>query len=132
MESGEASANFSEESNDLDFNSCLSDRENRRVYLITCTRANLDRFPNCLAFSYIVLEAFNNGESSKKVVQWTCCIEDHANGAKHFHMAVKLDVTRRWNPVKNFICVTNMSPTCNQIYYIEITLHKRVTTCHQY
>ena len=59
MESGEASANFSEESNDLDFNSWLSERENRQVYL------------------------------------------------------------------------TNMSPTCDQ-NYIEITLHKRVTTCHQY
>lgn len=103
MESGEASTNFCEESNDLDFNSPLRERENRRVYLITYARANLDRFPNCLAFSDIVLEAFNNGKSSKKVVEWACCIEDHADGAKHFHMAVKLNGTRRWNPVKNFI-----------------------------
>ena len=94
---------LSENLDNVEFARPLGDRQNRRVYLITYSRANLKTIPDCEAFSKCILEAFDEGKSNKKVVEWACCMEDHADGGKHYHMAVSLDGTRRWNPVRNSI-----------------------------
>ena len=82
----------------------FDDNESRRAFLLTYSQADLSRFNNCKRFAECVLAALNEGKSNKSVLEWACCMEDHADGVgKHFHMAVKLNGTRRWRPVKNKI-----------------------------
>ena len=87
----------------MDFTQVLGERENKRTYLITYAQADLTRFPACKSFAECVLTAFNEGESKVKVVEWACCRENHADGGQHYHMSIKLDGSRRWNPIKSFI-----------------------------
>ena len=94
---------LSENLDNVEFARPLGDRQNRRVYLITYSRANLKMIPDCEAFSKCIFEAFDEGKSDDKVVEWACCMEDHADGGKHYHMAMSLDGTRRWNPLRNSI-----------------------------
>ena len=91
---------------ELDFtsNSPISPRESRRTYLLTYSKADMERFPDCTSFANCILEAFDSGKSSAKVVQWATCIENHTDGkSKHFHMAVKLSATRRWYAVSKYL-----------------------------
>lgn len=77
--------------------------ESRRVYLLTYSQADLEKFPNCQSFSNIIIDSFNQVKSSRTIKEWACCQEQHGNGGFHYHMAVSLNGTRRWRPVKNFI-----------------------------
>lgn len=73
--------------------------QQRMVFLITYSQANLTLFPTSESFGQEVAKAFG-GE--KLVKEWACCIEDHANGGKHFHMSIKFFRSQRFKPVKKY------------------------------
>ena len=87
----------------LHFGQELGERQTRRVYLITYSQANLEQIPNCQAFANCVLEAFSQGSNKSDPEHWSCCMEDHRDGGKHYHMAIKLSAPKRWKPVKNYL-----------------------------
>ena len=63
---------------ELDFNQSLGDRQVRRVYLITYSQANLEKFPNCTVFTDKILEYFTTvKDDNNPPVQWACCQEPH-------------------------------------------------------
>ena len=71
--------------------------DQRSVYLITYSRADLSKVETREDFAQIWLQAF--GENS--VQQWACCCEKHAEGdGVHFHLAIKFKKIRRWKKVK--------------------------------
>ena len=45
-------------------------------------------------FSKCILDAFTKDKSSRTVKEWTCCMEDHADGGKHYRMSLDLSGTR--------------------------------------
>ena len=82
-----------------------TENENRRSYLLTYAQAGIQKFPNCLTFSECILDAFTNGKSSRTLKKWPCCMEDHDDGGKHYHMVLNLSGKRIWRPIKN--CIYN-------------------------
>ena len=74
----------------------------RSVYLITYSQADLEKFPNRSAFAKAVVTSFENG-SSNVVEHWCCSQESHANGGQHYHLALKLNRSRRWLQSKRFL-----------------------------
>lgn len=79
----------------------LNPRQQRQVYLITYSQADILRFPTRQSFSDAVLEAF--APTPATPLRWVCGKEDHQDGNYHYHMAIKLDRTQRWLAVKNRI-----------------------------
>ena len=76
----------------------------RSVYLLTYSQADLSIFPDRQSFADAVCEAVSNCKGPKsKVVQWSCCQENHKKGGKHYHMALKLDRVRRWLPIRDYL-----------------------------
>ena len=69
MESEIGIDSLRENLDNVEFARPLGDRQSRRVYLITNSRANLKTIPDCKAFSKCILEAFDEGKSNKKVVE---------------------------------------------------------------
>ena len=92
---------------EIDFNQTLDVRDQRRSFLITYTQADLEKVPNCMRFAEIVLQGFNEGPSNREVSQWACCMEDHADGGKHYHLAILFSGARRWIGIKNSIMQTH-------------------------
>ena len=85
------------DNDELDFVSTNATAQSRRTYLLTYSCADMEKFPDCAAFAKCVLDAFESGKSSARVVQWAVCKENHSDAvSKHYHMAVKLSATRRW------------------------------------
>ena len=74
----------------------------RRVYLITYTNANTELY-NREKFCTTVIEAFKAVTRGGSVKQWACCMEQHENGAYHFHMCVLLNNLQCWIKVKKYI-----------------------------
>ena len=95
------------ENNDfeIDFDRELNVRQTRRVYLITYSQADLGKIPNCQAFVDCILEAFSqrNENQASHPEHWSCCMEDHRDGGKHYHLAIKLSAPKRWNAAKNYV-----------------------------
>ena len=59
------------------------------------------RFPDCDSFAKCVLEDFEQGKSTTRVVQWTACLENHIDMEyKHCHME---NGTRRWYGVFKYL-----------------------------
>ena len=76
----------------------------RSTYLITYSRADLKIFPTRKSFADAVVESFQHKSSSKaSVKQWVCCAEKHADGAPHYHIAIKLTEPKRWKSAKNYL-----------------------------
>ena len=73
--------------------------QQRRVFLITYSQADLSIFPTSETFGKEVAKAFGG---DKIVKEWACCIEDHANGGKHFHVSIKFFRSERFKPVKKY------------------------------
>ena len=75
----------------------------RRVYLITYNQA--DTVSSRQRFADLVLEAFHfrDENTESRVEQWSCCLEYHADGGVHFHMAIKLSKPRRGLAVRQFM-----------------------------
>jgi len=70
--------------------------DQRRVFLITYSKADMSTFPTRESFSEQIVKAF--GE--RFIVEWACCIEDHpTTGGKHFHMAISFNRSLRFAPV---------------------------------
>ena len=61
----------------------------RKVYLVTYSQANLEKFPTRLSFARAVLCSFV--ETPATVVHWSCSREEHRESGSHYHMALKLD-----------------------------------------
>ena len=72
----------------------LRERAVRKVYLITYSQVELERFPTRQSFVDAVLYSFY--DTPAEIVQWCCCQEQHANSGVHYHMAIKLDRNQRW------------------------------------
>ena len=64
--------NKNEENNNScdEFEENSSDGDSRRVFLLTYSQADLDRFPTCKEFSDTVIAAFEKVKSSRKVKEW--------------------------------------------------------------
>ena len=77
----------------------------RSVYLITYSQAYLSIFSDRKSFPDAVCEAVMNCEGPKtKVIQWTCCQENHKKqGKQHYHMAIKLHKIKRWLPIWKYL-----------------------------
>ena len=62
------------------------------------------RLPDCDSFPKCVLEAFEQGKSTARVVQWAACLENHSDKErKHYYMEIKLSGTRRWYGVFKYL-----------------------------
>ena len=82
----------------------LNRRQMRTVYLVTYSRTDADIVSSRDSFAVVVLDSFLNDDPNAqgKVVQWVCSQESHKDGGNHYHMAVKLDRSRRWFKVRNY------------------------------
>ena len=76
----------------------LDPRQSRRVYLLTYSKANVEKFLSRQCFSSAVTKAF--AETGAEVSHWACCQEYHKNKEIHYHMAVNMTKLRRWKSVK--------------------------------
>ena len=74
----------------------------RSVYMITYSRADLQKVPNKEAFAEIITEAFNRSGAAK-IKQYICCIEKHKDGAPHYHICIKLDRQKKWKAVRKYL-----------------------------
>jgi len=77
------------------------------VYLITYSRADMEKVPNREKFAEIVIDAFEKVNVAK-VQQWVVCIENHeqsevGQSTKHYHMALKLNQRMRWARVRQYL-----------------------------
>jgi len=75
-------------------------RLQRRVYLVTYSKASLEKFPTRESFGYCVEEAFNGGTGKVKVVHWASCMEKHKDDTEHYHVSLKLSNCKKWKSVK--------------------------------
>ena len=73
-------------------------KKSRRVYLITYSHSNMEKFPTRESFGNMVAAEFTT--NSVFVMYWACCKEYHMDGSPHYHMALKLNDTKRWLEVK--------------------------------
>ena len=80
----------------------IGGRAVRKVYVITYSNANTDLYDR-EKFSTIVIEGFAAVTQGGLVNQWACCMEQHENGAYHFHMCVLLSKLHWWIKVKKYI-----------------------------
>lgn len=74
----------------------------RSVYLITYSRADLEKVATKEVFAEIILEAFTkNGNVNVK--QYIVCKESHKDGAPHFHMCIKLAKQKKWKAIRKYL-----------------------------
>ena len=99
----------------------------RSVYLITYSQADLEKFQNRSDFAKAVVSSFESG-SLKVVKHWFCSQESHAHGGQHYHVAIKLNKSRRWLHSKRFL-VENFGITVNysSVHYNYYSAWKYVT-----
>ena len=78
----------------------LGVRDTRQVYLVTYSQADLVKFPSRKQFAEALVLAFSKDNN---VIQWCCCLENHEDGGKHYHVAIKLERKQRWLKIKRFL-----------------------------
>ena len=71
-------------------------------------QADMGKMANCQAFADCILEAFSQSQGNQKdntiyPEHWSCCMEDHKDGGKHYHMAIKLSAPKWWKGVKDYV-----------------------------
>lgn len=82
--------------------SLLHNTHVRRVYLITYSQVNAEKFPTRESFVCAVLDAFT--ACNNQVINWVCSRENHQRTTGfHYHMTVKLRERRRWVRVRNIL-----------------------------
>ena len=86
---------------DEDFMS--NNNNGRRTYLVTYSRADLEKFPTRESFGQMVADHFNAGTAKAKVEYFACCLEHHDNGLPHYHVSLKLSGPKKWLRVKQSI-----------------------------
>ena len=75
----------------------------RSTYLVTYSQANLEKFPSRDSFADCVVQAFESEKSKASIQHWVCSMEEHCDGGSHYHMAIKLNMQKRWKAAKNSI-----------------------------
>lgn len=82
----------------------LSQEDIRRVYLITYSRCDLERFPTRESFAAVVARAFFDAPGAVVPKHWACCREPHRdNNGEHYHLCISLSGPRRWFPIKEIL-----------------------------
>lgn len=82
----------------------LSPEDVRRVYLITYSRCDLERFPTRESFAVVVARAFFDAPGVVFPKYWACCREPHKDGeGEHYHLCIALSNVRRWNEIKQIL-----------------------------
>ena len=81
----------------------LSKSNVRRVYLVTYSRADQNKFPTRQSFGEQIVAYFNERSRTKASVEhWACSLEVHKNtSGVHYHLCVKLSGPKRWKSVKD-------------------------------
>ena len=74
----------------------------RSVYMITYSRADLQKVPTKESFAEIITEAFHRS-STARIKQYICSVEAHQDGAPHYHMCVKLDRQKKWKAFRKYL-----------------------------
>ena len=67
----------------FDSNVGIGSRDLRRVYLITYSQADVNKFPTRQSFANAVLAAF----AETNVVHWCCSKEHHQKSGVHYHVS---------------------------------------------
>ena len=62
-------------SSDMDSEDEMGRRDLRRVYLVTYSQADVEKFPTRNSFALAVVAALSR--ASTKVIQWCCSLENH-------------------------------------------------------
>lgn len=74
----------------------------RSVYLMTYSTADLEKVPDRQTFIDIIIDSFNkNGDA--RIIQYACAMEQHENGAPHYHAVIKLNKQKRWRNVRSYL-----------------------------
>ena len=78
-----------------------------QVYLITYSRADLNKIPSRDSFARVIIEAFQQ-QHIAKVLHWVVALEEYADTVEdknpnHYHMALKLNQRMRWSRVRQYI-----------------------------
>ena len=79
----------------------LNNKDVRKVYLITYSQADTERFHR-ESFARAVKTAFEV-MTTAIIIQWACCMEHHTDAGVHFHMCVLLSKLQRWCKVKKYL-----------------------------
>ena len=84
-----------------------------KVYLVTYSQVDEEKYSNRERFAEMVLEAFDpRKENSVQPVQWAVLKEPHSESGLHYHMYVKLSNNKRWYGAKlHFLANYNKVPT---------------------
>ena len=86
------------------FKQRLGDRQVQRVYLITYSQANLEKFTNFTVFTDKILEYFTTVKSNNNpLLPWACFQEPHKDGGKHYYVIIQFKSPRTWLPIKNLM-----------------------------
>ena len=91
----------SSESSGSELESNLAKNSVRKVYLVTYSQANKNKFPNRVDFANALVQCFQH--SGVDVLHWCCSEENHNDGGKHYHVALKLKKQYRWNACKRLL-----------------------------
>jgi len=68
----------------------------RRVYLITYSQADLEKFPTRESFGRVVAGALTNSSYKVRPTHWACCLEEHADGQSvYYHVGPALSGPKR-------------------------------------
>ena len=73
----------------------------KSVYLITyshCDSSQLSR----AEFANIIVDTWHS-RSRSRITQWAVSLEAHQDGGNHFHMAIKLSSTSRWQAIRKLV-----------------------------
>ena len=97
---------------EIDYSMNFHVREQKRVYLITYSQADLTIVGSCERFAEIICTAVEPaatiGRSVEKITeQYAVCSENHADGNLHYHMAIKLRRPKKWYSIKNAVYRVN-------------------------
>ena len=83
------------------------DRHQSQVYLVTYSRADLEKVPSRESFGLIIVNAFQV-VAGVEVLHWVFSQENHSGASgdqsnSHYHIALKLKRRARWSRVRQHI-----------------------------
>ena len=73
----------------------MSKNQMRKTYLVTYRGPDLELFPTSASFGNAIAEVSNKGTGKVKVQYFAATLENHNNGGKHYHLAIKLEGPKR-------------------------------------
>ena len=101
IESYKSDESLSEQSEDDIGSEELERNQVRSVYLVTYSQADKRKFPTRRSFDEAVVGAFSHGNA--RILHWCCSEENHSEGGKHYHLALKVNKNQRWLPAKEHL-----------------------------